>query len=51
MSNLWPAESAEVCDNQPSAEVVEEVAPVIADLGTITVRRLLPRRPRRLVGP
>ena len=27
MSNLWPAESPEVCDNQPSAEAVEEVAP------------------------
>jgi quercetin 2,3-dioxygenase len=51
MSNLWPAESPEVCDGQPSAEAVEEVAPVLADLGSITVRRLLPRRARRLVGP
>jgi redox-sensitive bicupin YhaK (pirin superfamily) len=51
MSNLWPAESAQVCDGQPSAEAVEEVSPVIADLGSITVRRLLPRRARRLVGP
>ena len=51
MSNLWPAESAEVCDGQPSVEGVEEIAPVLADLGAITVRRLLPRRARRLVGP
>ena len=51
MSNLWPAESPEVCDNQPSVEAVEEIAPVIADLGAITVRHLLPRRQRRLVGP
>lgn len=51
MSNLWPVEEAEVCDGQPSAGVVEEVSPVVADVGSITVRRLLPRRARRLVGP
>ena len=51
MSNRWPAESAQVCDGQPSAAAVEEVAPILADLGAITVRRLLPRRVRRLVGP
>jgi len=51
MSNRWPAESAQVCDGQPSAAAVEEVAPILADLGAITVRRLLPRRARRLVGP
>jgi redox-sensitive bicupin YhaK (pirin superfamily) len=51
MSNRWPAESAQVCDGQPSAAAVEEVAPLLADLGAITVRRLLPRRARRLVGP
>jgi len=51
MSNRWPAESVEVCDGQPSAAAVEEVAPILADLGAITVRRLLPRKARRLVGP
>src|SRR5260221_7028452 len=51
MSNLWPAESAELCDSQPSADVVEEVSPIVVDVGSITVRRLLPRRARRLVGP
>jgi len=51
MSNRWPAESAQVCDGQPSAAAVEEVTPILADLGAITVRRLLPRRVRRLVGP
>jgi len=51
MSNRWPAESAQVCDGQPSAAAVEEVAPILADLGAITVRRLLPRKARRLVGP
>ena len=51
MSNLWPAESAELCDSQPFADVVEEVSPIVADVGSITVRRLLPRRARRLVGP
>jgi len=51
MSNRWPAESVQVCDGQPSAAAVEEVAPILADLGAITVRRLLPRKARRLVGP
>ena len=51
MSNRWPAESAQVCDGQPSAAAVEEVTPILADLGAITVRRLLPRKARRLVGP
>jgi len=51
MSNRWAAESAQVCDGQPSAAAVEEVTPILADLGAITVRRLLPRKARRLVGP
>jgi quercetin 2,3-dioxygenase len=51
MSNLAPAEYAEVCGGEPSAAAVQEIAPVAVELGSITVRRLLPRRERRLVGP
>jgi redox-sensitive bicupin YhaK (pirin superfamily) len=51
MSNLSRAEGAQLCDGQPSAGAVQEVEPILADLGPITVRRLLPRRARLLVGP
>jgi redox-sensitive bicupin YhaK (pirin superfamily) len=51
MSNLDRADAAEVCQGRPSAGEVQEVEPLVADLGAITVRRLLPRRVRRLVGP
>jgi quercetin 2,3-dioxygenase len=51
MSNLSTLENAEVCDGQPSAPALQEIEPLVADLGSIAVRRLLPRRARRLVGP
>lgn len=51
MSNLAQAEHAEVCGGEPSAAAIQEIAPVAVDLGSITVRRLLPRQQRRLVGP
>ena len=51
MSNLAHEEYAEVCGGAPSAGALEEIAPVTVDVGSITVRRLLPRRERRLVGP
>jgi hypothetical protein len=51
MSNLSPSLSADVCDGQPSPAGIQEVEPIAVDLGPIHVRRLLPRRARRLVGP
>jgi redox-sensitive bicupin YhaK (pirin superfamily) len=51
MSNLAGAEHAEVCGGEPSAGIVQEIPPVTVELGAISVRRLLPRRERRLVGP
>jgi redox-sensitive bicupin YhaK (pirin superfamily) len=51
MSNLAPGEFAEVCGGEPSAPALQEIAPAAVDLGSISVRRLLPRRERRLVGP
>ena len=51
MSNVVPAEHAEVCGGDPSPAILQEIAPVTVELGAISVRRLLPRRERRLVGP
>jgi redox-sensitive bicupin YhaK (pirin superfamily) len=47
----FDVDSPDVCAGHPSAGVVQEIEPLLADLGAITVRRLLPRRARRLVGP
>jgi redox-sensitive bicupin YhaK (pirin superfamily) len=51
MSNLSPSLGPDVCEGQPSAAGIQEVEPIVVDLGSIHVRRLLPRRERRLVGP
>ena len=51
MSRAFDVDSPDVCAAHPSADVVQEIEPLMADLGAITVRRLLPRRARRLVGP
>ena len=51
MSNVAPAEHAEVCGGEPSAGIVQEIQPLTVALGPISVRRLLPRQERRLVGP
>jgi redox-sensitive bicupin YhaK (pirin superfamily) len=39
------------CTSDPSAGTFQAVSPLLADLGGFTVRRFLPRRDRRMVGP
>ena len=39
------------CTSDPSAGTFQSVSPLLADLGGFTVRRFLPRRDRRMVGP
>ena len=52
MSNLWPVEEDENCVSEPaSSPIVEALPGRLSDLGGFAIRRLLPRRQRRLVGP
>jgi quercetin 2,3-dioxygenase len=51
MSRRASLDYAEICGGDPAAAIVQEIAPVTVELGAISVRRLLPRRERRLVGP
>ena len=52
MSNLAPTASAEICTSEPEARQVLEALPGrLTDVGGLAIRRLLPRRARRLVGP
>jgi hypothetical protein len=39
------------CTSDPSVGTFQAVSPLLADLGGFTVRRFLPRRERRMVGP
>jgi redox-sensitive bicupin YhaK (pirin superfamily) len=39
------------CTGDPSVGTFQAVSPLLADLGGFTVRRFLPRRDRRMVGP
>lgn len=39
------------CTSDPSVGTFQPVSPLLADLGGFTVRRFLPRRERRMVGP
>lgn len=39
------------CRSDPSVGTFQAVSPLLADLGGFTVRRFLPRRERRMVGP
>jgi redox-sensitive bicupin YhaK (pirin superfamily) len=39
------------CTSEPAAATLQPVRPLLADLGGFTVRRFLPRRARRMVGP
>lgn len=41
----------DACASDPSAGTFQAVDPLLADLGGFTVRRFLPRRERRMVGP
>lgn len=51
MSNLWPVEEAEAAVGEPASAPVVEVLPGRStDIGGLPIRRLLPRRRRRLVG-
>jgi quercetin 2,3-dioxygenase len=52
MSNLSPVNEAEACVSEPaSSPIVETLPGRLSDLGGLAIRRLLPRRQRRLVGP
>jgi redox-sensitive bicupin YhaK (pirin superfamily) len=39
------------CSSDPAVGTFQAVSPLLADLGGFTVRRFLPRRERRMVGP
>jgi redox-sensitive bicupin YhaK (pirin superfamily) len=51
MSNVASAKHVDVCGGDPSGGILQVIAPVTVELGAISVRRLLPRRERKLVGP
>ena len=52
MSNLSPVAEAEACVSEPaSSPIIETLPGRLSDLGGLAIRRLLPRRQRRLVGP
>jgi redox-sensitive bicupin YhaK (pirin superfamily) len=52
MSNLFPAPAAETASEQASATPTVESFPArTAEIGALTVRRMLPVRQRRMVGP
>ena len=52
MSNLAPTATAEACGSEPTSTPTFEALPGrLSDLGGLPIRRLLPRRQRRLVGP
>jgi len=52
MSNLSPTTEVELCVSEPAARPILQVLPGrLTDLGGLPIRRLLPRRQRRTVGP
>ena len=51
MSNLVPTTAAERCVSEPGTPTVEALPGRLTDIGGLPIRRLLPRSPRRLVGP
>src|SRR5262245_25768929 len=52
MSNLAPTRGAERCVSEPTSEPLFEALPGrLTDVAGLAIRRLLPRRQRRLVGP
>ncbi|HET7295283.1 MAG TPA: pirin family protein [Vicinamibacteria bacterium] len=51
MSNLAPAESAELCAGEPASPTFEALTGRLTDLAGLSIRRLLPRSRRRMVGP
>ena len=52
MSNLAPTAEAETCTSEPTgAPILEALPGPLTDVGGLTVRRLLPRARRRMVGP
>jgi quercetin 2,3-dioxygenase len=52
MSNLAPTATADACDGErPSGPTVEALPGRLTDVGGLSIRRLLPRSQRRLVGP
>lgn len=52
MSNLIPTAEAERCASEPAAAAILEAYPArTTDLGTLKIRRALPVRQHRLVGP
>jgi redox-sensitive bicupin YhaK (pirin superfamily) len=48
---FYDVRNMDPCTSDPSVGTFQAINPLLADLGGFTVRRFLPRRERRMVGP